>query len=321
MSEFSLIYRHFKNATKPNASTVLGIGDDCAASQILPNHHLVSCMDTLVAGRHFPINTSAYAIGYKSVAVNLSDLASMGATPFGILLGLSLPEHLANDEFLSEFTRGISDICGQFHVELIGGDTTKSDILTICVTALGTIKNGQAIRRSGAKIGDIICVSGEIGSASFALENILQHGRGVLNAPNSAIYHTLDCPKPHVDLGQKLVGFASSMIDISDGLGQDLGHILSASQVGAMIDLSAIPTNPLLLQLPYAQKWQHQLNGGDDYQLCLTINHSDLKKFNQLYPDLIYPIGKIVRDEGLQLFFDKKPIEFKINGWNHFNTR
>lgn len=323
MSEFSLIYQHFKNCTYKNPLTQIGIGDDCAVSNIPSNSQLVSCVDTLVAGRHFPFSTSAYAIGYKSVAVNLSDLASMGATPYAILLGLSLPSKLANDKWIAEFARGIADICNQFNVELIGGDTTKSDVLTISVTALGFVPNGQAILRSGAKVGDVVCVSGEIGSASFALKQILQQenkGRDVLNTPKNEIplQNMLDLPTPQVNLGQKLLGVANSMIDISDGLGQDLGHILTASKVGAVIDLAKIPCHSLLQALTNDEKWQHQLNGGDDYQLCSTISKGNFAKFNEMYPNKIFAIGEIVTEKGLTLIYNNKKVDFEIQGYQHF---
>lgn len=328
MSEFSLIYTHFKNLTARHPATVVGIGDDGAVSHIPPNHQLVSCVDTLVAGRHFPLSTSAFAIGYKAVAVNLSDLASMGATPYAILLGLSLPTDLANDKtWINDFTQGIATICKRFDVDLIGGDTTKSDILTLSVTALGFVPNGQAITRSWAKVSDIVCVSGEIGSASFALQQILQqekNGRGVLHTPNTTESHKvnlqefLDLPFPQVDLGQKLLGFASSMIDISDGLGQDLGHILTASGVGANIDLAKIPTHPLLQSLPNREKWQHQLNGGDDYQLCFTLSKDNFERFNRLYSNTIFAIGEIVTENRLQLFYNGKKVDFAIQGFQHF---
>lgn len=309
MSEFSLIYRHFQHATNHQPSTIVGIGDDCAISQIPPNCQLVSCVDTLVAGRHFPINTAPYAIGWKSVAVNLSDLASMGATPYAILLGISLPEN--NDHWIAEFTQGLADICNQFHVELIGGDTTKSPILTISVTALGFIETGKSIQRNGAKIGDIICVSGDIGSASLALSHILKQ-------QPSELQNALDLPIPQVNLGKKLVGFAHSMIDISDGLGQDLGHILTTSGVGAKLDLEKIPCHQLLNQLPNQEKWQHILNGGDDYQLCFTLSKEKFQQFNQHNPNMIFPIGEIIHEQGLNLWFNDKKIDFIIKGWEHF---
>lgn len=309
MSEFALIYTHFKNLTQSHKQTILGIGDDCAVSRIPPDCELVSCVDTLVAGRHFPLNTSAYAIGFKSVAVNLSDIASMGAMPYAILLGLSLPNN--DDEWTKEFTQGISDICKRFNVELIGGDTTKSQILTISVTALGFIEKGKTIKRNGAKIGDVICASGHIGSASLALS-------AILNGQKTDLQNALDLPLPQVDLGQKLVDYANSMIDISDGLGQDLGHILTASGVGARLYLENIPCDDELNRLPFEQKYQHILNGGDDYQLCFTMSQDSFDKFNALYPNQIFKIGEIVKNQGLELFFNNQKVDFKIKGWEHF---
>ncbi|MDO4449798.1 MAG: thiamine-phosphate kinase [Moraxella sp.] len=321
MSEFSLIHRHFKHATQKHINTTLGIGDDCAVSIIPPDCELVSCMDTLVAGRHFPLDTHPYAIGYKSVAVNLSDIASMGATPYAILLGLSLPSN--DDEWLKEFARGIGDICKKFNVELIGGDTTKSDILTISITALGFIKKDKSIKRNNAKIGDIICVSGNIGSASLALKHILgEHGHckhnNSLNELSPTLRNALQYPLPQVELGQKLIGFATSMIDISDGLGQDLGHILNNSQVGAKLYLENIPCADEVNALPFNQKYQHILNGGDDYQLCFTLPQENFDKFNQQYPNLIYPIGEIAEKQGIEIYYQNQKIDFKMKGWEHF---
>lgn len=312
MSEFSLIYTHFQHLTAPQQNTVVGIGDDGAISQIPPNHQLVSCIDTLVAGRHFLLNTKPYAIGYKSVAVNLSDLASMGATPYAILLGLSLPVQLAKDKsWIADFTHGIADICQPFGVELIGGDTTQSDLLTLSVSALGFVPTGQAITRDGAKVGDMVCVSGQVGSAHFALQS-LRCGQPC------ELQSILELPLPQVTLAQRLRGFANSMIDISDGLGQDLQHILTASQVGAVLDLASIPAHPLLQHLPNAQKWQHQINGGDDYQLCFTMPTEKFKQFNQQYPKQIFAIGHIVAENGIQFLYDGKKVDFDIQGWQHF---
>lgn len=311
MSEFSIISQHFKHCTRKNPLTQIGIGDDCAVSSIPNDCELVSCVDTLVAGRHFPLSTSAYAIGYKSIAVNLSDLAAMGATPYAVLLGISLPNDLANDDWLKAFTQGIADICNPFGVELIGGDTTQSKTLTISVTALGFVPRGQAMLRSGAKIGDIVCVSGDIGSASFALSQMLNTGKSELQI-------ALDLPIPQVTLGQQLRGFANSMIDISDGLGQDLGHILTASKVGAVIDLAKIPTHPLLQALPNQERWQHQLNGGDDYQLCFTMGEANFAKFTRQFPNQIFAIGKIVTENDLMLIYNNQPIKFLIKGYQHF---
>lgn len=325
MSEFSLIYTHFKHATTRHANTVLGIGDDCAVSHIPPNSQLVSCVDTLVAGRHFVHETDPYAIAYKSVAVNLSDLASMGATPYAILVGLSLPKAMANDDFCQAFAEGLAAACTPFGVELIGGDTTGSPVLAISVTALGFVPSSQAITRQGACVGDMVCVSGVVGLASLALHGILDdlNGDGHANRPPDSLPHDLrqamQYPAPQVALGERLIGFATSMIDISDGLGQDLGHILTASGVGAVIDLDAIPSHALLDALPHAQKWQHQINGGDDYQLCFTMPSAKLDLFKTQNPDMaIYPIGQIVADKGLVFLHDKKQVELLVKGWEHF---
>lgn len=313
MSEFSLIYRHFKNLTQKHPLTVLGIGDDCAVSEVPAGCQLVSCVDTLVMGRHFPTSTCAHAIGFKSVAVNLSDLAAMGAAPYGILLGLSLPVALAHDErWLGEFALGLSDICTQFGVELIGGDTTRSDVLTISVTALGFVPTNKAILRNGAKAGDVICVSGEIGLASYALSSILKN-------ECTPFQSALDYPTPQVALGQKLADYANSMIDVSDGLGQDLGHILTASGVGATLYLDKIPCHESLNQLPFAQKYQHIINGGDDYQLCFTISQDKFAQFQADFPHLpIYAIGEIMTDGGVRLFEYGQAVAFDIKGFEHF---
>ncbi|UNU72643.1 thiamine-phosphate kinase [Moraxella nasovis] len=331
MSEFSLIYTHFKNATCSHPNTVLGIGDDGALSRVPDDCELVSCLDTLVAGRHFVQKTCPHAVAFKSVAVNLSDLAAMGATPYAVLVGLSLPKQMANDEFCRQFANGLADICTPFGVELIGGDTTSSPVLTVSVTALGFVPTGQAITRDGAKVSDVICVSGEIGSASVALHQILDtpnknnHDKDGHATPNSLdnlsneLMTALQYPMPRLHLGQALRGFASAMIDISDGLGQDLGHILTASKVGAILHLEKIPANPLLQKLPNAQKWQHQLNGGDDYELCFTISPDKLALFEQHYPDFtVYPIGEIVADKGLILTYQGQTLDFNIKGWEHF---
>lgn len=312
MSEFSIIKQYFDAITEPHKYTLYGIGDDCAVSRVPAGCELVSCVDTLVAGRHFVVDADPYAIGHKAVAVNLSDLAAMGATPYAILLGLSLPKSMANYAFLSRFASGLANICNRFGVELIGGDTTRSDVLTISITALGFVPQAEAITRKGAQVGDMVFVSGEIGSASLAL---LHQSLG----QKSALQHALDLPNPQVALGQKLLGFASSMIDISDGLGQDLGHILTASGVGASIELNKIPCHEALSGLPDDARWQHLINGGDDYELCFTLNQDNLMSFTRKYPStLIYPIGYIHQELGLNLLVDEMPIKLQVAGYQHF---
>ena len=304
MAEFSIIDTYFN---RKNANSVdLGVGDDSALLTPPLQQQLVICADTLVAGRHFPMNTDPHAIGWKAVAVNLSDIAAMGATPHSILLALSLPQ--IDHDWLKAFSQGLYDCCDQFGVSLIGGDTTQSPHLTLSVTALGWVDIGQAIPRSGAKPGDLICVSGTVGDAAFAL-NHLGH----------PLQKRLDYPTPRCQLGAALKGLAHSMIDISDGLAQDLGHILKASQVGAKLQLENLPISPTLQTLDDAQKWQYALAGGDDYELCFTISPQNYEKLLQKQLDVsISIIGKIQPQHGLTFEKDGVDHSLQFNGYQHF---
>ena len=304
MAEFSIIDTYFN---RKNANSVdLGVGDDSALLTPPPQQQLVICADTLIAGRHFPMNTNPHAIGWKSVAVNLSDIAAMGATPHSILLALSLPQ--IDHDWLKAFSQGLYDCCDQFGVSLIGGDTTQSPHLTLSVTALGWVDIGQAIPRSGAKPGDLICVSGTVGDAAFALQHL-----------GHPLQKRLDYPTPRCQLGAALKGLAHSMIDVSDGLAQDLGHILKASQVGAKLQLENLPISPALQALDDAQKWQYALAGGDDYELCFTISPQNYEKLLQKQLDVsISMIGTIQQQHGLTFEKDGVDHSLQFNGYQHF---
>ena len=302
MAEFSIIDQYFKRAS--NVS--LGIGDDSAIITPPTSQQLVICTDTLVAGRHFPLDSCAHAIGWKSVAVNLSDLAAMGAKPHSILLALSLPK--VDHAWLASFSQGLFDCCDQFGVTLIGGDTTQSTQLTISVTALGWIEHGQAITRSGAQVGDYICVSGQIGDAAYGLQHL-----------GHPLQQRLDYPTPRCDLGQSLKGLASSMLDISDGLAQDLGHILTASQVGAKLQLDQLPIDDALKQLPLQQAWSLALAGGDDYELCFTISPQNFEKLTQQQHNVSFTIiGQITQQTGLLFEYRNQPQYLDLQGYQHF---
>jgi thiamine-monophosphate kinase len=304
MAEFSIIDTYFN---RKNAHSVdLGVGDDSALLTPPPQQQLVICADTLVAGRHFPLDTDPHAIGWKSVAVNLSDIAAMGATPYSILLALSLPQ--IDHDWLKAFSQGLYDCCDQFGVSLIGGDTTQSPHLTLSVTALGWVDIGKAVPRSGAQSGDLICVSGTVGDAAFALQHL-----------GHPLQKRLDYPTPRCALGAALKGLANSMIDVSDGLAQDLGHILKASQVGARLQLENLPISPALQALDDAQKWQYALAGGDDYELCFTISPQNYEKLLQKQLDVsISMIGTIQQQHGLT--FEKNGVDhlLQFNGYQHF---
>lgn len=273
MTEFDLIEQIFnQKQTLPNQSNIQkGIGDDAAVTSLPIGARLVSCIDTLVQGRHFSgdwdaVERLAFAIGYKSVAVNVSDIAAMGAAPHSLLLALALPERLAKTSWLNEFAQGIFHACNAFDIALIGGDTTRSDQLVISVSAQGILtKDATPVYRSGAKVGDKVYVSGMLGDASFALK-----------FPDSEIgkslRHRLDMPTPRATLGQILGKIATgAMIDISDGLYQDLSHICQQSGVDMVINLEKLPTSSELAKAEQTQRLLCQLTGGDDYELAFTL--------------------------------------------------
>ena len=304
MAEFSIIDTYFNRQKLSDDD--LGVGDDSALVTPPFGHQLVICADTLVAGRHFPLDTSPHAIGWKSVAVNLSDIAAMGAQPHSILLALSLPQ--IDHVWLKGFSQGLYDCCDQFGVRLIGGDTTQSPHLTLSVTAMGWIEAGKAVTRSGAQVGDLIVVSGTVGDAAFALQHL-----------GHSLQQRLDYPTPRCELGHLLKGLAHSMIDISDGLAQDLGHILKASQVGAVLDLNQLPISPALKSLPESQQWQYALAGGDDYELCFTISSQNYEKLLQLQPNVKTTIiGTVKQQYGLTFEKDGLDHSLQFNGYQHF---
>ena len=279
MNEFELIERIFSQMqAAPSSSSIVdkgnvekGIGDDAAVMSLPAGARLVSCIDTLVQGRHFSadweqVNKLAFAIGYKAVAVNVSDIAAMGATPHSILLALALPERLANEPWLTEFSKGLFHACQLFGVTLIGGDTTRNDSLVLSISAQGLLPaNTPAVYRSGAKVGDKVYVSGSLGDAAYAL----QHPD---NSVGIELAHRLHMPTPRITLGAALakVG-ATSMIDISDGLYQDLGHICQQSNVGMCIHLDKLPTSKTLTSSDLIERLLCQLAGGDDYELAFTL--------------------------------------------------
>ncbi|RYY80888.1 MAG: thiamine-phosphate kinase [Moraxellaceae bacterium] len=316
MNEFALIQQYFKQATfaahtdpnNPANSLELGIGDDAAIIQPPAGQQLVITSDTLVAGRHFPLDTPAHAIGWKAAAVNLSDIAAMGARPYAVLMAISLPE--VNPDWLAQFSHGFFDCCAPENVQLIGGDTTKSSVLSITVTALGWVEQGKAIRRDDAQVDDLIVVSNNLGDAAYALKN-----------PNSDLQHRLDYPQPQNKLGMALAGYASSMLDVSDGLAQDLGHILTASGVGATLHLETLPLSATLQQLPPPQAWQLALSGGDDYELCFSIAPDRFKQFCQQYAGqfVLQVIGQITADTGLCLLYQQQPYIMNLQGYQHFD--
>ena len=298
MNEFELIERIFAQMQISPARTATdvekGIGDDAAVMSVPTGARLVSCIDTLVQGRHFSadwdeVNQLAFQIGYKAVAVNVSDIAAMGAAAHSILLALALPERLVNETWLTEFAKGLFHACQLFGVTLIGGDTTRSDNLVLSVSAQGFLATDTpAVYRSGAQVGDKVYVSGTLGDAAYALQHP-DSSQGI------ALVHRLHMPTPRITLGAALakVG-ATAMIDISDGLYQDLGHICEQSGVGIRLDLEQLPTSQALASVDVSERLLCQLAGGDDYELAFTLPADIEPPVNDISDTPVTCIGEVI---------------------------
>ncbi|MDO8903207.1 thiamine-phosphate kinase [Hydrogenophaga sp.] len=295
--EFDLIRRHFQRPGHPRTPGVaLGIGDDCALMAPRAGHQLAISTDMLVEGRHFLPGTDPVALGHKALAVNLSDLAAMGARPLGFTLALALPD--ANDPWLAAFAGGLFALADAHACPLVGGDTTRGP-LNICITVFGELHPGHALRRDAARAGDDLYLSGRTGEARLALA-LLRGEPWALQALGSDALQTLpdlgqrlDRPTPRLALGQALAGLAHAAIDVSDGLAGDLGHILSASDLGAEIQLGSLPVAPALQRLPPAQQEDCLLHGGDDYELLFTAAPDKREAIEAAALDSATPVTRI----------------------------
>jgi thiamine-monophosphate kinase len=322
LSEFDLIKQYFTRPQRSTAPgrTVLGIGDDCALLAPTPGMQLAISSDMLVEGRHFLAGADPIDLGHKALAVNLSDLAAMGAAPRGFTLALALPG--ADAAWLDGFSRGLfalADVCG---CELVGGDTTKGP-LNICITIFGELAPGTALRRDAAQAGDDIWISGTLGDARLALadslgELDLDDADRLLAAPR------LHAPVPRVALGRRLAEkrLARAALDISDGLVGDLGHILAASNVGAVLDVDALPAGPALARQPRELRRRFTAAGGDDYELCFTApasNREAILAAGEKSGTAVTRVGRIEAEPGLRLL-DRfgAPLEMELRGWDHF---
>lgn len=268
LTEFELIERFFR---RPATTARVGIGDDAALVAVAPGCELAVSVDMLVSGRHFFADADPESLGHKTLAVNLSDMAAVGATPRWALLAGALPE--VDTAWLAAFSRGLFALADEHGVELIGGDTTRGP-LTLSVTILGEVPNGQALLRSGARAGDSIWVSNRLGDAALGLAHL--QGRVALRHEEvAACEHALLRPAARIALGEALRGLASAAIDVSDGLTGDLGHVLDASKVGATIELATIPHGAAMTRLLASDERDFALRcllaGGDDYELCFTV--------------------------------------------------
>jgi thiamine-monophosphate kinase len=318
LSEFDLIRRYF---TRPAPQTVLGVGDDCALIRATPGKELAVSTDMLIAGRHFHHDADPAKLGHKALAVNLSDIAAMGATPRWATLALALPE--ASEAWLEPFARGFLQLAKRYRVDLIGGDTTRGP-LTICVQIMGEVPAGAALRRDGAKVGDEIWVSGQLGDAALVLAH-LEHSIA-LEPHEVAMYAPrLHEPEPRVALGRALLGIAHSCIDISDGLAADLGHILERSHVAAVVELARVPRSRLIdRKLPAAVALRAMLAGGDDYELCFTApaeRHAEVLQIGSRLGIALTAIGRVEEGGGLNVLDEYgQAVDIGVTGWDHFGA-
>jgi thiamine-monophosphate kinase len=320
MAEFDWIAWLKQQAQAGDAETgvVFGIGDDAAICEVPSGMQLVISTDTLVAGVHFPEDTAATDIGYKALAVNLSDLAAMGAAPAWFSLAVSVPE--MDMDWLQAFAHGVLELANEHKVALIGGDTTRGP-LSITVTVHGFVPSGTALRRDAAKPGDDIWVTGSLGDAAAALQQI---GSGL---QSMKLRHRLDRPTPRVAAGMAIRGLANAAIDVSDGLAQDLGHILAASGLGADLELGRLPVSSSLLEFhpDDETRWRLQLAGGDDYELCFTAAPKNAFAIEQALAECgvsASVIGHVNEQAGLQcLKPEGDALVLHRTGYQHFGAR
>jgi len=318
--EFDLINKYF---ARPTPSAVLGPGDDCALIAPTPGKQLAVTTDMLVAGTHFLPDTNPRNLGWKALAVNISDLAAMGAQPRWVTLAGALPA--VNEPWIAAFAEGFFACAAEYGVDVIGGDTTKGP-LNVCVTAIGEVEPGQALRRNGAQAGDQIWVSGRPGLASLGLAYLQDKVKLPEPWPRLCV-SALEKPRPRVALGLALNGIASSAIDVSDGLLADLGHIAERSGCAAAVKLVQLP------HLPKGDSYdadlrrialECQLTGGDDYELCFTAPGTQSLAIAKIAAQLELPlwnIGEMVAGptgDVTVLDPDGKPVEFGSKGYDHF---
>jgi thiamine-monophosphate kinase len=316
--EFDLIARHFTRAPRAGGPVRLGVGDDCALLQPAPGQQLAVSCDMLIEGRHFLSTVPPRRLGHKALAVNLSDLAACGAEPLGFTLAIALPR--PDEAFLAELAAGLFALAAAQGIELVGGDTNAGP-LALCITVLGQVPPGQALRRDGARAGDALWVSGRLGDARLALEAF--RGSVVLPGDGLALARTaMEMPQPRVALGMALRGVASAAIDLSDGLTGDLGHVLRASGVGATVLDAALPRSALLAAQPLALQRLCTLAGGDDYELLFTAppsRHADVLAAAAAAGVEVTCCGHIDAEPGLRVLDAQgTPVALQGAGFDHF---
>lgn len=316
MQEFDLIGRLAQRLQAKRCDTRQGLGDDAAVITPPPGHDMVVTTDTLVAGRHFPDDAVAFDIGFKSLAVSLSDVAAMGATPAWATIALTTPE--LESSWCETFMDGAVQAIGNMDVDIMGGDTTSGP-LSITGTVHGLVPAGQAVKRSGARPGDLVCVTGTLGDAALGLRLWNTRKQIEPNCDIEWLHGRLN--RPQWRNGAALAGVAHATIDLSDGLLADLGHILTASGCGAHIDASRLPSSRAFdTWCPAMDRNRLQLAGGDDYELCVVLPESAYSSLAQRLDCTLTPIGEIRKQKGFRVEdADGRPLPVSdFPGWDHF---
>ena len=317
-SEFDLIARYFAASPVRRPDVALGVGDDCALLEVPPGMQLAVSIDTLVEGSHFAKGAEPRSLGHKALAVNLSDLAAMGAEPAWATLALTLP--VPDEAWLAAFADGFLELAAQFGVQLVGGDTTRGP-LSITVQVHGFVAPGRALRRDGAKPGDLVYVTGTLGDAGLAL--LAQQGLFVGLGVVEGVRARLDRPTPRLGEGRALAGLASAAIDVSDGLAADLGHIGARSGVGATLHLDSLPLSPTVREyVAGTGDWSVPLSAGDDYELCVTVpaaRQAEVEALAQYFACGLTWIGTVDRTPGIRcLLPDGSLLAGGPAGWDPF---
>jgi len=316
LDEFAIIDRFFAGHGIRRRDVSLSIGDDAAVVSAAPGRQWVVTVDVLNSGVHFPPRTDPAAVGHKALAVNLSDVAAMGATPAWATMGLTLPE--PDEDWLDAFSSGFFALADRFNVELIGGDVTRGPLST-AVQVIGEVGSEGYLTRSGARDGDIIYVSGTLGDAAIGL----RVADGTLVPPDDDAAYFLDRlnrPWPRIELGRVIAGLAHAAIDLSDGLASDLRHICERSGVGAAVDVDRLPLSHQLRRCSADIDWETVVTFGDDYELCFTVPRANAARVEQRARELgvsISPIGRVSGNE-LIWMYEGEPFDFDEQGYQHF---
>ena len=319
LSEFQLIDRFFKRSPRAAGPVQLGVGDDCALLQPPSGELLAVSTDMLIEGRHFFAGANPYDLGHKALAVNLSDLAAMGAQPMSFTLALALPA--SDPQWLQPFSEGLFHLANAQGIELIGGDTTRGP-LAISITVIGTVPNNMALKRSGAQAGDELWVSGTLGDARLALE-VLQNTRSLAPDQFTKASKRLHRPQPRVALGLALRGIANAAIDVSDGLLGDLGHLINQSSLSATLFADDLPFGEALISQTIDTRYALALNGGDDYELCFSAaadQHQAVIDAGQRSQTQVTCIGRLSKGSGIHVQDHQGNIISVINqSFDHFS--